>query len=243
MSTSHLDRKELKAPDAFLAKTGALFKVVRQNARALFVAAAVALVGSAGYILYQNAKAEKEMKAENELYAAKKSFVETMSKLPKGDAKAAQDWKANSKADFERFEALARKLPNTAAAYDAWMTLGNINFELGSSDAAAAERAAQYFEKASTIAQGKSLQATALYAKAYALETLGKYDEAIGALSRLLDSDFKGLKADSLIALARNNELKGDKANAVKLYEQFMKDFPDSTMNKSVEAILARLKK
>lgn len=243
MSTSHLDRKELKAPDAFLMKTGALFKVVQRNARVLLVAVAAALVGSAGYVLYQNAKAEKEMRAESELYAAKKRFVETMSKLPKGDAKAAQDWKADSKADFERFEALARKLPDTTAAYDAWMTLGNINFEVGSFDTASAEKAVQYFDRAAAIARGKNLQAIALYSKAYALENLGKYDEAIGVLSRLVESDFKGLKADSLVALARNNELKGDKANAVKLYEQFLKDFPDSMIGKSVEAILARLKK
>lgn len=227
MSESHLDRKELKRPDAFQEKAGAVAEFLSKNTKALALAGVALLVVVAGMAFYSSSKKQKNEQANNAFYNTKKEFVIAASKAPKTDA----NWEQTLKGDISKLEEFAKNNQGTQAAFEAYLLLGDTYYERDSF-----EKASEYFKQATANAPSRSMKALAQHSLAYSFEGSKKHDEAIEQLRQVLASGEKPLRGDALMALARNFQLKGDKPKAVEQYDQVIKDFPNSALAKAAEA-------
>ncbi len=234
MSSSHLDRKELKQPDAFVEKTTTIFHFIEKNMKLIGLLLVIAFTAAAGYFLYRNHLTDIEMDAKAKLYPIQKSFTDRVSKITKSEA----DWVTKGNADIQALEKVASELGKSVAAHDGYMTLGNTFYDRGSF-----EKAADYFVKAANVANVKSLETAALMQAAYAYENAKKYAQAVLQLNKILEvTETKVFRPEALLALARNYELQGDKARALENYEKFRKEFPNVPSVKNVDAVISKLK-
>jgi predicted negative regulator of RcsB-dependent stress response len=229
MSTSHLDRKELKRPDAFLEKAGGVMEFVQANARAFLVAVALLFVIGLGVAFYTTAQNRRNQQASAELYVAKKALTPVL--------KTTEDWEKTASKELQAVSDVAKKYSGTQAGYEAYLLIGDTYFDHGNSS-----RAAEEYKQAVGAAPNRTMKLLAQHSYAYALENAKNYDGAIDALRQIVNSGDKALRGDALMALARNYELKGDKTKAIEQYDLISKDFPNSELGKNAEVAKSRLK-
>ena len=238
MSSSHLDRKELKQPDAFVTSSTSLFEMAQKNSKVLIALLIVAAAVITAVMFYQNSKATHEVEVANSFYSLRKTAVVELAKVANKDGKVDGDWEAKTKDTLAALAAFADQNRGTAAGFEAALMLGTTYFEHASY-----EKAAVYYAMATASAPSKTVEATARYELAYAYENLKKYDDALAAHEKIQASGVKIVTSDSLLAMARIVELKGDKKKALEYLEKFNKEYPESPVKKTVEATMARLKK
>lgn len=226
MSTSHLDRKELKRPDAFQERASSTLEFFSKNARALIVAALGLLAVAAGVALYSNSKSNQNAAANSAFFLVRKPLVTALEKAPK-DA----TWEQSVKEDLGKVEAFAKDHKGTQASFEALLLVGDAYFDHGNY-----AKASEYYKQALDGGLSRSMKALAQHSLAYAHENAKQNDQAIESLKQVIASGEKSLKGDSLMALARNFAAKGDKAKATEYYEQVTKDFPNSALAKTAEA-------
>lgn len=224
MST-HLDRKELKRPDAFQDKAGALFEFARENVKALVAGAALLAAVVAAFLLYSHFRDAKNEEANSAFFITQRDFAAAAAKAPKTG-----DWESALKPELARAEELTKKFKGTQAAYEAQLMMGDAYY-----DHANYAKAAEYYKQATEASVSQSMKALARHSLAYAYEGAKQYDAAIEQLKQVVGSGEKSLRGDALMALGRNYAAKGDKAKALEQYEQVKKDFPNSQVAKSAE--------
>lgn len=228
MSTSsHLDRKELKKPDAFLESSKSLVSIITENMKTVAALLLVVAAFGVGAAFYSSSKSKKADQANSAFYAVQKEFQQAVEKAPKGSA----DLEKTLSPQIEKLQKLAKDYQGTQAAYQAWTLLGDFYFGRN-----APGKAAEQYKLAADSAPSKMTKSMSQYSLAYSYENAKKYDQAIDELRRVLSSGEKSLKVDATTALARNFELKGDKAKAIEQYDQLIKEFPNSPTAKTAEA-------
>ncbi|MEW6055890.1 MAG: tetratricopeptide repeat protein [Bdellovibrionota bacterium] len=227
MSTPILDRKDLKRPDAFLEKASAAMKYLTDNIRVVIAALGALLVVGAAFAVYTSMQSSKLEQANSALFNAKAKLTEVREKGPKPFSLNA----AEVKPVIVQLEGVANQYPGTQPSFEAFMILGDTFFEQKDWNAAM-----NFYQKAVDSKQPGTLKNFALYALAFSKENAKDHDGAIAALNQILSSDEKALRADALMALARNYQSKGDKAKAAEQYNQVSKEFPNSALSKAAEA-------
>ncbi len=234
MSSSHLDRKELKQPDAFVEKTTSVFHYVEKNIKVFATIIVIAIVATTSIFLYRNHLDDIELEAQAKLYPVKKAFIESTSKIKKDET----NWLSKAEKDIQSLEKIATELKDSNAAHEAFMTLGNTFFEHANY-----EKAAENYTKASSVSKKPTLQLAALLQAAYSFESNKKYDQAIPLLEKISkNTEVKALKAEGLISLGRNYELSGNQNKALEAYESYKKEFPNSQSAKTIDALISKLK-
>src|SRR5579871_5827140 len=93
MST-HLDRKALKRPDAFLERAGDLMTFVHDNVMMIGVAIALLFCASVAYILYNNHQEHVAETSDSALYDANKLLADALAKAKPAPAAASATSKA-----------------------------------------------------------------------------------------------------------------------------------------------------
>ncbi|MBI3542374.1 MAG: tetratricopeptide repeat protein [Deltaproteobacteria bacterium] len=240
MST-HLDRKTLKRPDAFLERINSAFAYLADNSR-LFLAGLALLfavgLGAAFMNSYSDKKAEE---ADSALFDARKTVDDAVAKLkdlPKGaEAKPAAEVLAAAKPGLDQVEKVAATFSGSRAAFEARLLLGDMSFRYGQY-----QQAAEQYKQAVDSARPRAAKPIAQYSLAFAYENLKNHDGAIEALRQVVASGNSMLKSDAEMALARNYALKGDKPRALEQYQQVVKDFPNTPTSKQAEAEISHLK-
>lgn len=234
MSSSHLDRKELKQPDAFVEKTTKIFHFIENKIKVIGTILVLTILVITAIFLYRNHLDDLELQAQGKLYPVKKAFTENLSKINKTET----DWVTKSEKDIQALEKVAVELNKSYAAHEAYMTLGSAFYERSSF-----EKAAEYFQKAANTTDKILLQMAANMQAGYAFENLKKYDKAIEVFTKIVNNnEMKALRSEALVNLARNYELSGDKTKALENYEKFKKEFPNSQTAKNVDAFISNLK-
>ncbi len=222
MSTE-LDRKEIKKPDVFLEHSTTFIHFLNQNIKLVVALFVFALLGAGGFTLYLNLKKNKEQNAYEALYNAQKSLQANLLKSP-------LEWEKNLKLDIEKLEALSKNYSKTAATFEAYVNLGNLYFDKGNT-----LKASEYFNLATQSTSHVFLKNSARFLLATAFENSKKYGEAILNLELILQSGEKSLRQNTLLALARNYELKGDKEKAKTEYDRIQKEYPNTSGSKFAE--------
>ena len=226
MSTSHLDRKELKRPDAFQERANSALDFLAKNARILMIAALLILALVAGAALYSNTKSKEDAKANSAFFLVRKPFVTALEKAPK-DA----TWEQAVQSDITKVESFAKDHKGTQASFEALLLIGDAYFDHGNYS-----KASDYYKQALDGNRSRSMKALAQHSLAYAHENNKQHDQAIEYLKQVIASGEKSLKGDTLLALGRNFAAKGDKAKASEHYDQVAKEFPNSALAKTAEA-------
>jgi predicted negative regulator of RcsB-dependent stress response len=230
MATSHIDRKELKSPDAFQEKANSLVGFINENARTVAAILAVLFALGIGYAAYSSWKDNRADEASSAFFSARKNLQAQLQKTTN------QNWQSMAAAGLSDVEKVAQKYSGTQAGFESNLILGDTYFEHGQ-----AAKAAEYYNSALKSARGQTQKAMAQYALGYALENEKKYDEAIDAMRGVVSTGNKAFKGEALMALARLYELKGDKAKAIEQYDLVSKELPNSASSKIADAQKARL--
>lgn len=225
MSTTHLDHKAIKRPDAFVAQTRTVFEFLHENIRGVLILVGLLFVMTLAVLGYNNLQASRAEKAGDELYSRRKALSTALEKAPKGEAAL-----ATVKEELDALETLARDYAKTHAAYQSLVTLGDVHLERGG-----AKAAAELYRRAGDAAASPLMKLAALRFEARAHEESRNYDGAIAALQQLLSSGDKTLRAEALLALGRNYGLKGDKSKALEQYALVAQEFPNTPLARSAE--------
>jgi tetratricopeptide (TPR) repeat protein len=232
--------------DALIAKPIALVSILL----AIIVIAAV-------YVGVRNQKEAKAQASSNALFHAQKSYesemkafassvapAETASKDKKAAAPApSPDTVIFKKADVDAkfpetikgYKAVIDQFPGTRASFESLLALGSLYSNHGEP-----AKAIDWLKKATDSAPSSADRAEAYYGLGYALEGAGKYSDAIQAYQNAINSGEPVAKADILLAVARNQELMGDKAKARETYDQIIKQSPNSDQAHTAESLKAQ---
>lgn len=226
MST-HLDRKELKRPDAFLSKAEMIVDFVNKNSRALLGGLAILFALGLAIALYTNAQDKKAVDAAGHLFLAKKGLAAALTGVPK----EAPDWETKAANALQDLAKVGKQFSGTLAGTEAKLLLGDTYYDHGNFG-----KAAEYYRDAMSSADSKQSKFFAEYSLGYALEQSKQYDAAATEFQNIVKSGDKALRADALLSLARNLELKGDKAKAKEQYDLVLKEFPGTAVARTAEA-------
>jgi len=124
----------------------------------------------------------------------------------------------------------------TRAAFDSRIRLGDLYLNHGE-----AEKALPWYEKAVHSAPDSFDKALAFSGLGYAQENLGKYPEAILSYQKGINLGESSVKGDLLLGIARCYEVLHDSANARKLYDQILKELPNTDYSKTAEIYQGQL--
>lgn len=255
--TSHLDRKQIKRPDAFLEQANSLMRSIGDHSKTISAALALVFLLALGAALLNSFSERKTEAADSALFSAKNTLTQGLSKSkPKAPATPGMpglpgqtppvppttaqtpsvSWDEAVKPGLAALAKVTQDYPGTRAAFEAYLTIGDTYFEHGQF-----AQAIVPYQAAVEGAKPRSARPLALHALAYAFENEKKYNEAIEALRRILSSGDTSLKSDTTLALGRNFELLGDKPKALEQYKQVVKEFPNTAAAKAAEAGISHL--
>ena len=139
---------------------------------------------------------------------------------------------------FDTLQSLVNNYGNTKPAKTATYLLAHLYYAFGYLDSAIAlyQRYLSFEDKDSDLAAASLFGLGAIY------EDKSRYDEAIRYYKQVVDSYPDFFRADEAMAsMARCYELKGDPMTALKIYQEFLVRYPESTLTKRVKLFLARL--
>lgn len=144
-----------------------------------------------------------------------------------------------SAVDEQTLEGLIAQYPNSDAATQALLLLASRKYQMG--DWAGARG---YYAKLASSPVGKQDDwvASAFFGEGMAWEAERKWDEAIGAFTRVTQMYPKSYKApESKFAIGRVNEEKGDIVRARQVYEDVAVTYPQSAWKEEAQQRLKRL--
>lgn len=264
-SSSHLDRKTLKKPDAITKTLKSWVERLFGNRKVVLIAGSATAVVLIGASLWISQRQKHEVAAAAELFQAEQAMEKEFTELTKDlapQAPSAANKKAKTKAppaptdadpvaayrykalDVDgtfKSVALYRKAyetyPTTSAGHRARVTLAKLYWDHGEKEKALAQ-----YQAAVTGAPTNLDKAKALLAVGLVQESLKKFPDAIATFQSLALLQDTHLKDLALLALARNYELSGDTEKAKATYGQIQKDHPDTDSAKTAAARLAVLK-
>src|SRR5437016_4148491 len=144
MSTSHLDRKELKRPDAFLERINALFRYIGENSKAFLALLVLLVLLASGTALLSSLSDKKSDEANSALYLAHQTLSEGLAKTtsavkpeatdeetgkPVEAAKKPEapkmDWEPATRPGLEQIEKVTKDFSGTEAAFEGLSLLGD----------------------------------------------------------------------------------------------------------------------
>lgn len=218
------------------------------------------IVIAAVFVGIRNQKEAKTQAASNALFHAQKSYETEMkafagttaSATEAKDAKA-KDAKAKAapspesvlfkKTDVDAkfpetlkgYKAVIDRFPGTRAAFESLLAVGSLYSNHGE-----AAKAVDWLQKATESAPSAADRSEAYFALGYALESSGKYADAIPAYEKAMGAGGPVAKGDVLLAIARNQELMGDQAKARETYDKIIKEDPNSEQAHTAEALKAQ---
>ena len=94
-STAHLDRKELKRPDVFVASGQKFLKIIETNRKTLGVLILAAALVTTAYFMTKNYMYTKSLEEAGKLYTIESSFSASYDKL-KPEEKTAEEKTSSS---------------------------------------------------------------------------------------------------------------------------------------------------
>ncbi len=212
------------------------------------------IVIAAVFVGIRNQKEAKAQAASNALFHAQKSY-ETEMKAFAGSVAAAEkkaapapspeavlftktDVDAKFPETLKNYKIVIDQYSGTRAAFESLLAMGSLYSNHGE-----AAKAVSWLQKATESAPSAADRVEAYYGLGYALESSGKYAEAIQAYEKAQSSASAGepvSKGDLLLAIARNQELMGDKAKARETYDQIIKQAPNSEQAHTAETLKAQ---
>ncbi|MBI3555718.1 MAG: tetratricopeptide repeat protein, partial [Deltaproteobacteria bacterium] len=195
MSTSHLDRKALKRPDAFLERINNLFTYINENSGSFLAILGVLFAIGLGVTFYISHSDKAAHEADSALYDARQVLDKGVAKVKDKPA----EWMTAAQPGLDAVEKVAKNFAGSRASFEAFLLIGDAYFQHGN-----AAKAVDYYKLASDNAKPRAARPMAQYSLAYAYENMKNHDGAVDSLRHVISSGDKTLKADSMMALARN---------------------------------------
>ena len=183
--SSHLDLKQIKAPDAFQENAKKVVDFTNTHLKLVIGLAAIFAVGGMSFAFYSSAKKSNALKSSQNLYLAKKSFEK--------DKSAAQ------------LEQILEKHPNTTSSVETAFILGDEAFAKNEYS-----KAIEYYLKAEKNTTQPLFKSFSYLAVATSYENLKDFTKAEDFYQKALSLKEKSLRGETLLSLARVQKLKGD---------------------------------
>jgi tetratricopeptide (TPR) repeat protein len=212
-----------------------------QNRKILLIALLVLILAAAGSVFFSHYRADREMKAADAIFSATEKLNQSLSQATAPNEGAAGGAPiAVTPAILEKLaepmgvlKKLADENKSTAAAYEAYMQLGNLQYEAG-----AYAQAAPLFEAASQSIKGRTLKAVALYSLGYAKENLQDYKGALKALQEAIPYADEALRPEVLLAAARVAKQDQNESKAKEYYEILSKEHSNTPQGQEASRAL-----
>lgn len=220
----YFDRKDLKRPDVFVQQSSIIFTWINQNSKLLVSLGVLVIAGLGVYFGYSSYQSRKSEQASVAVFIAQKSLNTAIEKLAKTDP----DWEKKTSPD--KLEKTAKEFVGTTAAFEAFMLLGDLYF-----DHSNYTKALGFYKEAAQSVHNRFFKSLAYYSAGYTQENLKQYDGALDSFQQVINFAAKGLKGDTLMAMARVYQLKGDSQKAMEKLNQITTDFPNTALAKSAE--------
>lgn len=257
MSTAatKLDRKFLKAPDAFMRAMRKFFGELESHRKPFLIAVGILFVGvvsTLGVLSYLDSREEAAREA---FYRASVLLAEELDALnPPPAAVDKKDLKAKpatpitfneyKKLDVDQtypkavaaLKKVSADYGSTLAGFEARMQLGLLYLRHQHP-----EQAIAAYSDAVHSASGKIQKTMSLYALGTAEEDAGKFNEATETYNKALTYQVSSVVPDLLMALGRNYEKTNRKAEARKVYEQLIKEHSNSRHTTTAKTLLLQL--
>jgi tetratricopeptide (TPR) repeat protein len=198
---------------------------VAEKAKLLLALLAVVTIGALGYGLYSSYRANYEVKAANALFIPKRDLITAIAKIPAEDTQ----WEGKITQELSALQKSLESFSNSKAAVEIRLLLGDLYFER------------KQFEKALpfyTEAEKSAPSAWVLQAqisKAYTLESLKKWPEAIKVQLQIFAVKDSAFRADAAMALARLNAAAGDTTKAKEYLSIVEREFPNTPVAKTAQ--------
>ena len=104
--------------------------------------------------------------------------------------------------------------------------------------------AVKQYEEFLDVSKNKQLyRSLALQGLGFAYENEEDYDKAVACFSELAEMDGSFLRGESILALARIHEQRGQREKALQAYRDFLASYPDSTESHRIQRRVALLEK
>ena len=104
--------------------------------------------------------------------------------------------------------------------------------------------AVKRYEEFLEVSENKQLyRSLALQSLGFAYENEKDYDKAVACFSELAEMEGNFLRGESILALARIHEQKGQREEALQAYRDFLASYPDSTESHRIQRRVALLEK
>ena len=223
---SAISKKEIRR-NPLAEWVGAAVRFV-QTHRFAFVAAAmlvaIGVSGAAFYWYYQQRQEEEASRILGNAFAA----------IRKEQPRAT----GNSEDAAKLFQEVVKQFPKTGSAEEALIALGNVQYEAGQID----EAAASFDQYLRILPRGRfTLQAG--LGKAYALEAKGDPQGAAQTLSEVLERNKQDpLAGEAYMSLARLYEILKKPDDATRLYGQVVETYPQTRWAQNALQRLTALK-
>lgn len=175
MSQSHLDRKELKRPDAVLAELREGYHWVEDHIRSVVIIFSVLFGGLAVWTLGGHTLNQKEDKALSSFYRAEKNLEKKRHELDLEKSKDKNiDILIELHQEMDQLKTVLKTFSKSKAAFLSYLKLGDLF-----SEQKHYPEALEHYEKALKLSNGKFYKILVLYNLGYMNELLGHYDKAI----------------------------------------------------------------
>jgi TolA-binding protein len=268
-SGSRSARPKFSRPDEFTASLADFFDNLADHSRAVIAVLVLLFLIGVGATYYANHREGISDEARSALFDAQESLQKELTTyagtLPpeappappatakgKGAKAAAKPQPVPRTAESVRFthfdvdaklpdtvkklEAVASKYGNTRAGYEARMALGGLYADHGEG-----AQAVEWLSKAVEAAPGGTERTLANYDLGYAQEIAGKPADAAKSFQAALSAGDAGIKGEILLALARNQQLAQQTAQAKATYDKIISDLPNSEYARTAEVLRAKL--
>lgn len=231
-----LTRKEIKSPDEFINTWTTILIWVQDHKNPLLIAlgcivgVSLIIAGATSYLGYQ------ENQALNALSGVKNTIEPASSDDPAEKAPqitADQYLQASAK-----YQEVFKKYSVTKAGKLALLYAAENYFKAGKYD-----QASESYQKfIANFNENQYLKTLAFEGLGYSYEALGEFAKAAEQFEKAADPGQQIIRPFGLLNAARNYELANNPEKSIELYEKFIEDFPESSLQASATANLTRLK-
>ncbi len=202
--TARIDRRKLKQPDEFITWMGKAWKYVQAHWKRVASVAGGILLLIILISVYRMHRARQETRAASMVAEAIEGF-------------------SNDPSQAAPFERIQKEFSGTQGARLARLYLGHVLYRKGEADKAAEA----YGALADDSTTREPVRSQAILGRGYALVALKRCNDAESAFKKLPSSSALG-QQEAFLAIGRCYELKGDRAAAIKRYQEFAGKFPQS---------------
>ena len=228
-----ITRKEIKQPDEFITTSVRVLTFAQENMRTLMIVGGSVVVVFILTLLMVHRSNSIEKKASILLTEGVAAYDETV----KAEKAAGSDRDERLREIITVFDEVVDQYSETAASVQALQYIGQIRYDLGEYE----EAAAAYADASSKRGLTGEVRGLVWQGLGYCREQMGDYQGAVESFQKIIDERIGFLVEYAYFDIARNYELGNDLPRAIETYRTILVEVPNSPKTSWVKAKIEML--